>query len=187
MELAVQVEKRRVGARLQHQIRRRQHRGQPESVCKRHQRRPRRRLDGGPGLRVQRLLRHIAFFIVRQRRGELGHGRRRDGRQPGSGGDQTAVHGGGGGEASVHGFREGGGTGGALDKWTLGKSRGPGGLRLQRGRARGLLALAHAMAVLSLPLSFTNSFWSQDYRRGLDVLYNKLEQVRARYPSFLAP
>jgi hypothetical protein len=43
------------------------------------------------------------------------------------------------------------------------------------------------MAVLSLPLSFTNSFWSQDYRRGLDVLYNKLEQVRARYPSFLAP
>ncbi|KAF7770556.1 hypothetical protein Agabi119p4_6530 [Agaricus bisporus var. burnettii] len=32
------------------------------------------------------------------------------------------------------------------------------------------------MAVLSLPLSFTNSFWSQDYRRGLEVLYNKIEQ-----------
>lgn len=34
------------------------------------------------------------------------------------------------------------------------------------------------MAVLSLPLSFTNSFWSQDYRKGLEVLYHKLEQVR---------
>ncbi|KAL1747937.1 hypothetical protein HDZ31DRAFT_80085 [Schizophyllum fasciatum] len=32
------------------------------------------------------------------------------------------------------------------------------------------------MAVLSLPLSFNNSFWSQDYRRGLEVLYTKLEQ-----------
>ncbi|KAJ7504519.1 hypothetical protein B0H11DRAFT_521310 [Mycena galericulata] len=32
------------------------------------------------------------------------------------------------------------------------------------------------MAVLSLPLSFTNSFWSQDFRRGLEVLYAKLEQ-----------
>ncbi|CAK5273950.1 unnamed protein product [Mycena citricolor] len=32
------------------------------------------------------------------------------------------------------------------------------------------------MAVLALPLSFTNSFWSQDYRRGLEVLYSKLEQ-----------
>ncbi|KAJ7245122.1 hypothetical protein B0H12DRAFT_1325359 [Mycena haematopus] len=32
------------------------------------------------------------------------------------------------------------------------------------------------MAVLSLPLSFTNSFWSQDYRRGLEVLYAKLDQ-----------
>ncbi|KAF5383527.1 hypothetical protein D9615_003598 [Tricholomella constricta] len=32
------------------------------------------------------------------------------------------------------------------------------------------------MAVLSLPLSFTNSFWSQDYRRGLEVLFKKLEQ-----------
>jgi hypothetical protein len=34
------------------------------------------------------------------------------------------------------------------------------------------------MAVLSLPLSFNNSFWTQDYRNGLEVLYNKLEQVR---------
>ncbi|KAJ7634132.1 hypothetical protein DFH06DRAFT_679234 [Mycena polygramma] len=32
------------------------------------------------------------------------------------------------------------------------------------------------MAVLALPLSFTNSFWSQDFRRGLEVLYAKLEQ-----------
>ncbi|KAF9266919.1 hypothetical protein L218DRAFT_1074764 [Marasmius fiardii PR-910] len=32
------------------------------------------------------------------------------------------------------------------------------------------------MAVLSLPLSFNNSFWSQDYRKGLEVLYHKLEQ-----------
>ena len=34
------------------------------------------------------------------------------------------------------------------------------------------------MAVLSLPLSFNNSFWTQDYRKGLEVLYTKLEQVR---------
>jgi hypothetical protein len=27
-------------------------------------------------------------------------------------------------------------------------------------------------------LSFTNSFWSQDYRRGLEVLFEKLDQVR---------
>ena len=33
------------------------------------------------------------------------------------------------------------------------------------------------MAVLSLPLSFTNSFWSQDYRSGLEVLFKKLDQV----------
>lgn len=39
------------------------------------------------------------------------------------------------------------------------------------------------MAVLSLPLSFTNSFWSQDYRRGLEVLFNKLEQVRVHSHS----
>ncbi|KAF9218988.1 hypothetical protein BS17DRAFT_790309 [Gyrodon lividus] len=32
------------------------------------------------------------------------------------------------------------------------------------------------MAVISLPLTFTNSFWTQDYRKGLEVLYNKLEQ-----------
>jgi hypothetical protein len=29
-----------------------------------------------------------------------------------------------------------------------------------------------------LPLYFSNSFWSQDYRKGLEVLYTKLEQVR---------
>jgi hypothetical protein len=34
------------------------------------------------------------------------------------------------------------------------------------------------MPVLSLPLSFNNSFWTQDYRKGLEVLYTKLEQVR---------
>lgn len=33
------------------------------------------------------------------------------------------------------------------------------------------------MAVLSLPLSFNNSFWTQDYRKGLEVLFAKLEQV----------
>jgi hypothetical protein len=39
------------------------------------------------------------------------------------------------------------------------------------------------MAVISLPLTFNNSFWTQDYRRGLEVLYTKLEQVRTpRYP-----
>ncbi|KAF8636388.1 hypothetical protein AX17_003570 [Amanita inopinata Kibby_2008] len=32
------------------------------------------------------------------------------------------------------------------------------------------------MAVLSLPLTFNNSFWSQDYRHGIEVLYQKLEQ-----------
>lgn len=36
------------------------------------------------------------------------------------------------------------------------------------------------MAVLSLPLTFNNSFWSQDYRKGLEVLFAKLEQVRPR-------
>ena len=35
------------------------------------------------------------------------------------------------------------------------------------------------MAVVSLPLQFQNSFWSQDYRKGLEVLYSKLEQVRS--------
>ncbi|EJD48326.1 hypothetical protein AURDEDRAFT_61186 [Auricularia subglabra TFB-10046 SS5] len=32
------------------------------------------------------------------------------------------------------------------------------------------------MPVLSLPQTFANSFWSQDYRKGLQVLYGKLEQ-----------
>ncbi|KAH7097565.1 hypothetical protein BKA62DRAFT_591337, partial [Auriculariales sp. MPI-PUGE-AT-0066] len=32
------------------------------------------------------------------------------------------------------------------------------------------------MPVLSLPLTFGNSFWSQDYRKGLQVVYTKLEQ-----------
>jgi len=32
------------------------------------------------------------------------------------------------------------------------------------------------MAVLSLPLSFNNSFWTPEYRKGLEVLYAKLEQ-----------
>ncbi|OCH93651.1 hypothetical protein OBBRIDRAFT_790007 [Obba rivulosa] len=32
------------------------------------------------------------------------------------------------------------------------------------------------MAVLSLPLTFQNSFWTQDYRKGLEVLYSQLEQ-----------
>jgi hypothetical protein len=35
------------------------------------------------------------------------------------------------------------------------------------------------MPVLSLPLTFGNSFWSQDYRKGLEVLYAKLEQVQS--------
>lgn len=38
------------------------------------------------------------------------------------------------------------------------------------------------MAVLSLPLSFSNSFWSQDYRRGLETLFGKLEQVQSFPP-----
>ncbi|KAG8788636.1 hypothetical protein FRC19_009933 [Serendipita sp. 401] len=32
------------------------------------------------------------------------------------------------------------------------------------------------MPPITLPLSFTNSFWSQDYRRGLETLFHKLEQ-----------
>ncbi|KAF8817572.1 hypothetical protein BYT27DRAFT_7199108 [Phlegmacium glaucopus] len=32
------------------------------------------------------------------------------------------------------------------------------------------------MAVLSLPLTFSNSFWSQDYHRGVETLFGKLEQ-----------
>ncbi|KIM44972.1 hypothetical protein M413DRAFT_17839 [Hebeloma cylindrosporum] len=42
------------------------------------------------------------------------------------------------------------------------------------------------MAVLSLPLTFTNSFWSQDYRRGLEVLYGKLEQGIAENDEIVA-
>ncbi|KAF9045812.1 hypothetical protein BDZ89DRAFT_979706 [Hymenopellis radicata] len=42
------------------------------------------------------------------------------------------------------------------------------------------------MAVLSLPLSFTNSFWSQDYRKGLEVLFNKLEQGTAENDEIVA-
>ena len=41
------------------------------------------------------------------------------------------------------------------------------------------------MAVVSLPLQFQNSFWSQDYRKGLEVLYSKLEQVRLITPVVL--
>ncbi|KAF9646360.1 hypothetical protein BDM02DRAFT_3099970 [Thelephora ganbajun] len=33
------------------------------------------------------------------------------------------------------------------------------------------------MAIISLPLTFNNSFWSQDYRTGLDVIFKKLEQA----------
>ncbi|RDB20844.1 Rho-GTPase-activating protein 8 [Hypsizygus marmoreus] len=42
------------------------------------------------------------------------------------------------------------------------------------------------MAVLSLPLTFTNSFWSQDYRRGLEVLFKKLEQGVAENAEIVA-
>nr|GAT46765.1 predicted protein [Mycena chlorophos] len=42
------------------------------------------------------------------------------------------------------------------------------------------------MAVLSLPLSFNNSFWTQDYRRGLEVLYAKLEQGVAENDEIIA-
>ena len=34
------------------------------------------------------------------------------------------------------------------------------------------------MAAVTLPLTFQNSFWSQDYRTGLEVLFNQLEKVR---------
>ncbi|KAF8159691.1 hypothetical protein B0H34DRAFT_796910 [Crassisporium funariophilum] len=42
------------------------------------------------------------------------------------------------------------------------------------------------MAVLSLPLTFTNSFWSQDYRRGIEVLFEKLEQGVAENDEIVA-
>lgn len=35
------------------------------------------------------------------------------------------------------------------------------------------------MAPVTLPPSFYNSFWSPDYRTGLDVLFGQLESVRA--------
>jgi hypothetical protein len=35
------------------------------------------------------------------------------------------------------------------------------------------------MAVISLPLTFNNSFWTQDYRRGLETIYGRLEQGAA--------
>ncbi|KAF5316623.1 hypothetical protein D9619_006671 [Psilocybe cf. subviscida] len=42
------------------------------------------------------------------------------------------------------------------------------------------------MAVLSLPITFTNSFWSQDYRKGLEVLFAKLEQGVAENDEIVA-
>ncbi len=33
------------------------------------------------------------------------------------------------------------------------------------------------MAGVTLPLTFQNSFWSQDYRTGLEVLFSQLEKV----------
>ncbi|KAJ3835952.1 hypothetical protein F5878DRAFT_566406 [Lentinula raphanica] len=42
------------------------------------------------------------------------------------------------------------------------------------------------MAVLSLPLSFNNSFWSQDYRKGVEVLFQKLEQGTAENDEVIA-
>jgi hypothetical protein len=36
------------------------------------------------------------------------------------------------------------------------------------------------MAVVTLPLTFQNSFWSQDYRTGLEVLFAQLEKVCAQ-------
>ncbi|KAF8141613.1 hypothetical protein EV363DRAFT_1392059 [Boletus edulis] len=42
------------------------------------------------------------------------------------------------------------------------------------------------MAVLSLPLTFTNSFWTQDYRKGLEVLFSKLEQGVAENDEIVA-
>ncbi|TCD61771.1 hypothetical protein EIP91_007949 [Steccherinum ochraceum] len=42
------------------------------------------------------------------------------------------------------------------------------------------------MAVISLPLQFQNSFWSQDYRKGLEVLYSKLEQGVAENAEIVA-
>ena len=33
------------------------------------------------------------------------------------------------------------------------------------------------MTAITLPLTFANSFWTEDYRRGLETLFKKLEQV----------
>lgn len=33
------------------------------------------------------------------------------------------------------------------------------------------------MPAVKLPMTFANSFWSQDYRRGLETLYGKLDEV----------
>lgn len=41
------------------------------------------------------------------------------------------------------------------------------------------------MAGVSLPLTFQNSFWTQGYRKGLEVLYGQLEQVL--YVCFFLP
>ncbi|KAH9945710.1 hypothetical protein B0H21DRAFT_860177 [Amylocystis lapponica] len=42
------------------------------------------------------------------------------------------------------------------------------------------------MAVLSLPLTFQNSFWTQDYRKGLEVLYGQLEKGVAENKEVVA-
>jgi hypothetical protein len=33
------------------------------------------------------------------------------------------------------------------------------------------------MPVAALPQTFNNSFWTQDYRQGLEVIYSKLQEV----------
>ncbi|PFH51886.1 hypothetical protein AMATHDRAFT_58092 [Amanita thiersii Skay4041] len=42
------------------------------------------------------------------------------------------------------------------------------------------------MPILSLPLSFTNSFWSQDYRRGIELLFQKLEHGAAENDQIIS-
>ncbi|KAF5351573.1 hypothetical protein D9758_007222 [Tetrapyrgos nigripes] len=42
------------------------------------------------------------------------------------------------------------------------------------------------MAVLSLPLNFNNSFWSHDYRKGVEVVFKKLEQGVAENDEIIA-
>jgi hypothetical protein len=37
------------------------------------------------------------------------------------------------------------------------------------------------MAPVTLPPSFFNSFWTPDYRSGLEVLFKQLDQVRRSY------